>query len=82
MISITDLFRCDALFPVPLNFLKALTTSIMDEVSEETFEKYFVFAVIWSFAGTLNHEDQEPFSDWWRKTFESRITWPFTGTVS
>ena len=54
----------------------------MDEVSEEVFERYFVFAVIWSFAGTLLTEYQEAFSDWWRQTFEDRITWPFSGTVS
>ena len=61
---------------------QALTSNIMDEVSEEIFERYFVFAVIWSFAGTLANEDQEAFSDWWRKTFEDRIRWPFSGTVS
>lgn len=54
----------------------------MDEVSEEVFERYFTFAVIWSFGGTLSRENQEAFSDWWRKTFENRIMWPFSGTVS
>lgn len=53
----------------------------MDEVTEEIYERYFVFAVIWSFGGTLSNENQEPFSEWWRKTFEDRISWPFTGTV-
>jgi len=50
-------------------------------VTEEVYERYFAFAVIWSFAGTLEFENQEAFSDWWRKTFEDRITWPFVGTV-
>lgn len=53
----------------------------LSELSDDAFERYFVFAVIWSFAGTLMEECRQAFSDWWRSTFRKRIAWPFSGTV-
>ncbi|KAK6172547.1 hypothetical protein SNE40_016179 [Patella caerulea] len=51
------------------------------ELSDVECERYFNFACIWAFAGTLSIEHRESFSYWWKETFEHYIDYPEEGTV-
>lgn len=51
------------------------------DLSDVEFERYFNFACIWAFAGTLHVENREAFSQWWRESFEQHIDYPEEGTV-
>ena len=52
------------------------------DLSDVEFERYFNFACIWAFAGTLHVEHRETFSQWWRESFEQHIDYPEDGIVS
>ena len=52
------------------------------DLSDVEFERYFNFACIWAFAGTLHVDHRETFSQWWRESFEQHIDYPEEGTVS
>ena len=52
------------------------------DLSDVEFERYFNFACIWAFAGTLEDEHKEPFSLWWKESFEEHMDFPEEGTVS
>ena len=51
------------------------------DLSDVEFERYFNFACIWAFAGTLEAQFREPFSQWWKETFEEHMDFPDEGTV-
>ncbi|XP_023931015.1 dynein beta chain, ciliary-like [Lingula anatina] len=51
------------------------------DLSDVEYERYFNFACIWAFAGTLEYEHRESFNLWWRQEFESHIDYPEDGTV-
>ena len=44
-------------------------------------ERYFNFAAVWAFGGTLEAECRESFSNWWKEQFEQHIDYPEEGTV-
>jgi hypothetical protein len=44
-------------------------------------ERYFNFAAIWAFGGTLEASCRESFSNWWKEQFEQHIDYPEEGTV-
>ncbi|KAL3885754.1 hypothetical protein ACJMK2_025795 [Sinanodonta woodiana] len=60
--------------------LETLTNPYL-ELSDVEFERYFNFACIWAFGGSLGVEYREPFSQWWREQFEQHITYPDDGMV-
>jgi len=51
-------------------------------MSDVEYERYFNFATIWAFAGTLEVENRESFSNWWKEQFEHHIEYPEEGMVS
>ncbi|XP_052258855.1 uncharacterized protein LOC127863384 isoform X2 [Dreissena polymorpha] len=51
------------------------------DLSDVEFERYFNFACIWAFAGTLEVKHRESFSHWWRESFEEHIDFPEEGMV-
>ena len=51
-------------------------------LSDEEVELYFVFALIWSFGGTLPVEARDNFSSFWRREFQQFVQFPKEGTVS
>ena len=52
------------------------------DLTDVEIERYFNYAAVWALAGTLDVENREPFSNWWRETFEIYIDYPQGGTVS
>jgi hypothetical protein len=46
------------------------------------FERYFSYAAVWAFGGTLAVDNRESFSNWWRSQFDQHIDYPDDGTVS
>ncbi|XP_069115919.1 uncharacterized protein [Argopecten irradians] len=60
--------------------LEALVHSNPD-LSDLEYERYFNFAIIWAFAGTLEVEHRESFSHWWKEEFNQYIEYPAEGTV-
>ena len=44
-------------------------------------ERYFNYAAVWAFAGTLDIVHREAFSTWWKDTFREFIDYPEEGTV-
>lgn len=61
--------------------LKALVAPYPD-LSDMEYERYFNFACIWAFGGTLAAEHRESFSNWWYEEFDQQIDYPVEGTVS
>ncbi|XP_056010102.1 uncharacterized protein LOC125667097 [Ostrea edulis] len=51
------------------------------ELSDVELERYFNFAAIWAFGGTLEAKCRESFSNWWKEQFEQHIDYPEEGTV-
>lgn len=51
------------------------------DLSDVEFERYFNFACIWAFGGTLDVEHRDAFSFWWREQFEQHIDFPEEGMV-
>lgn len=51
------------------------------ELSDVELERYFNFAAVWAFGGTLEAECRESFSNWWKEQFEQHIDYPEEGTV-
>ena len=51
------------------------------ELSDVEMERYFNFAAIWAFAGTLDAKHRETFSNWWKEQFEQHIDYPDDGTI-
>ncbi|XP_053409232.1 uncharacterized protein LOC123561373 isoform X4 [Mercenaria mercenaria] len=51
------------------------------DLSDVEFERYFNFACIWAFGGTIEVEHREAFSYWWREQFEQHIDFPDEGLV-
>ncbi|CAH1797693.1 unnamed protein product [Owenia fusiformis] len=67
-----------------ISTMTALMDSMMliyPDLSETEYERYFTLAVIWAFGGTLEVQYREPFSQWWRRTFEKHIEYPIGGSV-
>ncbi|XP_071095883.1 uncharacterized protein [Haliotis cracherodii] len=62
------------------NLLESLVNPYPD-LSDVEYERYFNFACVWSFGGTLSLEHRESFSQWWKEHFESYIDYPEEGTV-
>ncbi|XP_064650622.1 uncharacterized protein LOC135502065 isoform X3 [Lineus longissimus] len=52
-----------------------------NDLSVEEYERYFGFAIVWAFAGTLEVDCRDSFSSWWRQTFEEYVEFPPDGTV-
>lgn len=52
------------------------------DLSDIEYERYFNYALIWSLGGTLEVEARDPFSTWWRETFEKYLDLPQEATVS
>ena len=46
------------------------------ELSELDLERYFNFALMWSFGGTLEYKDRDAFSWWWKNSFDECIDIP------
>ena len=51
------------------------------ELSDVEYERYFNFAAIWAFGGTLEEKYRESFSNWWKEQFEQHIDYPNEGLV-
>jgi len=51
-------------------------------LSDVEVERYFNYACVWAFGGTLAPEGKEIFSSWWKETFEQHIDYPGDGSVS
>ncbi|XP_070202269.1 uncharacterized protein [Littorina saxatilis] len=60
--------------------LEALVSSFTD-LSDVEYERYFSYAAVWSFGGTLDVENRESFSNWWRAQFDQHIDYPEDATV-
>ncbi|XP_076457719.1 uncharacterized protein LOC143291635 isoform X3 [Babylonia areolata] len=60
--------------------LEALVHSFND-LSDVEYERYFSYAAVWSFGGTLDAQHRESFSNWWRSQFDQHIDYPEDGTV-
>ena len=52
------------------------------DLSDVEYERYFSYAAVWAFGGTLNVQHRESFSNWWRSQFDQHIDYPEDGTVS
>ena len=50
--------------------IEALTSQYSD-LTDVEIERYFVFSLIWSFAGTLEANARETFSVWFRNKFNN-----------
>ena len=61
--------------------LQALVQSFTD-LTDVEYERYFSYAAVWAFGGTLDVEYRESFSSWWRTQFDQHIDYPEDGTVS
>ena len=53
-----------------------------NDLSDVEYERYFNYAAVWAFAGTLAEEHRQEFSDWWKEKFQEHIDYPSDGTVS
>ena len=42
------------------------------DLSDAEIERFFIFACVWAFGGTLESIYREQFSNWWKRTFVSR----------
>ena len=51
------------------------------ELTDAEVERYFNYAAVWAFAGTLEMEHRDTFSQWWKTTFREFIDYPDEGTV-
>ena len=60
--------------------LQALVQSFTD-LTDVEYERYFSYAAVWAFGGTLDVEYRESFSSWWRTQFDQHIDYPEDGTV-
>ncbi|KAJ8316357.1 hypothetical protein KUTeg_006371 [Tegillarca granosa] len=60
--------------------VEALVASYPD-LSDVEFERYFNFAAIWAFGGTLDVEHRESFSNWWKEEFSQHIDYPEEGLI-
>lgn len=56
--------------------------SSFNDLSDVEYERYFSYAAVWAFGGSLNVEHRESFSNWWKSQFEHHIDYPEDGTVS
>ena len=65
---------------VVVDMLQALLAPF-SSLNDIDIERYFNFACIWSFGGTLELTARDYFSQWWRETFHD-IAYPPGGTVS
>ncbi|GFS27875.1 dynein beta chain, flagellar outer arm [Elysia marginata] len=63
-----------------INLLEVLVNPFND-LSDVEYERYFNYAAIWAFGGTLAYEHREDFSNWWREKFQEHIDYPPEGTV-
>ena len=52
------------------------------DLSDLEMERYFNFALMWAFGGTLEAPDKEWFSQWWKTTFAPFMEFPEEGSVS
>ena len=53
-----------------------------NSLNDVDIERYFNFACIWAFGGTLDLAARDYFSQWWRQTFDYSIDYPESATVS
>ncbi|GFO25145.1 dynein beta chain, ciliary-like, partial [Plakobranchus ocellatus] len=63
-----------------INLLEVLVNPFND-LSDVEYERYFNYAAIWAFGGTLACEHRENFSNWWKEQFQEHIDYPPEGTV-
>ena len=52
------------------------------ELGDVEVERFFNYACIWSFGGTMSAESRESFSGWWKEKFNDRVDYPEDGSVS
>ncbi|KAH9514965.1 hypothetical protein Btru_021540, partial [Bulinus truncatus] len=52
-----------------------------NDLTDVEYERYFNFAAVWAFGGTLTEDCREEFSDWWKDQFQDHIDYPNDGTV-
>ena len=71
------MFVCFSQFSI-LNILLVFQALIspFSELSELDLERYFNFALMWSFGGTLEYKDRDAFSCWWKSSFDQYIDFP------
>ncbi|XP_055866060.1 uncharacterized protein LOC106055129 isoform X2 [Biomphalaria glabrata] len=62
------------------NLLEVLINPFND-LTDVEYERYFNFAAVWAFGGTLAEECREEFSNWWKEQFQDHIDYPSDGTV-
>ncbi len=60
---------------------QALLTPYTD-LEDADVERYFSYACVWAFGGSLTVRSREVFSQWWRETFQDYSDYPEQGTVS
>lgn len=53
-----------------------------NDLDDAEYERYFSFASVWAFGGTLIEEHREEFSNWWKEQFEECCCFPNGETVS
>nr|KAG5694045.1 hypothetical protein BaRGS_025624 [Batillaria attramentaria] len=63
-----------------ISLFEALVSSFTD-LTDVEYERYFSYAAVWAFGGTLDVEHRESFSNWWRTQFDQHIDYPEDGTV-
>lgn len=54
----------------------------LSDLKPVELERYFNYAAVWTFGGTLTEECKQEFSNWWREQFGEHIVYPNDGMVS
>ncbi|XP_006816781.1 dynein beta chain, ciliary-like, partial [Saccoglossus kowalevskii] len=70
-----------------MNMVSTLCTLMEALISQQNdlddlqYERYFNFAAIWAFGGTLEEQYRSTFSHWWRNQWQTRVDYPEQGEV-